>query len=68
MLELLNNLDKQLFIFFNVTLANPVFDNIVNNMEGDVRPFIYLLKNTLNKMEEVLALLESNYPEIHIED
>ena len=43
-------------------LADPVFDNIVNNMEGDVRPFIQRLKITLSQLEEVLALLESSYP------
>ena len=43
-------------------LADPVFDNIINNMEGDVRPFIHRLKITLKKTEEVLALLESSYP------
>ena len=45
-------------------LADPVFDNIINNMEGDVRPFIQRLKITLNQIEEVLALLESSYPGI----
>ncbi len=49
-------------------LADPVFDNIVNNMEGDVRPFIQRLTITLAKLEEVLALLETSYPEIHKEE
>jgi len=29
MLELLNSVDTQLFIFFNITLANPIFDVIM---------------------------------------
>lgn len=46
-------------------LADPVFDNIVNNMEGDVRPFIQRLKTTLDQIAGVLALLESSYPGIN---
>lgn len=45
-------------------LADPVFDNIVNNMEGDVRPFIRRLEISLHKIGEVQALLEFFYPGI----
>ncbi|NER10015.1 hypothetical protein SAMN06265375_101457 [Muriicola jejuensis] len=45
-------------------LADPVFDNVINNMQGDVIPFIMLLVRSLDKIGELKLLLESSYPEI----
>ena len=48
-------------------LTDPVFDNIVENMDGDVIPFIRLLERSLENIDELTALLESSFPEIDTE-
>jgi len=48
-------------------LADPVFDNIIENMDGDVSPFIRRLERSLENIDELTALLESSFPEFDTE-
>ena len=48
-------------------LADPVFDNIIENMDGDVSPFIRRLERSLENIDELTALLESSFPEMDTE-
>jgi len=46
-------------------LSSSVFDNIINNMDADVMTFIRGLERSLDKIEQLANLLESNYTEIN---
>ncbi|MEJ2585911.1 MAG: hypothetical protein P8Z38_13090, partial [Robiginitalea sp.] len=58
---------KDFKIDHNKLLADPVFDNIVENMQGDVNPFIRLLERSLENIDELTVLLESSFPKIETE-
>ncbi len=60
-----HDVKKSLKISHEPLLVDPVFDNIVNNMEGDVMPFNMLLELSLDKIGELQELLKTNYPNIN---
>ena len=60
-----NDINKSLKISHEPLLVDPVFDNLINNMGGEVRPFNMLLKSSLDKIGELQELLKLNYPNIN---